>query len=59
MFVSTIGRVGPAWDGEAVADGDRPGERSTVGPPGPRVPILIGGHSDRAVRRTVQYGSWC
>jgi alkanesulfonate monooxygenase SsuD/methylene tetrahydromethanopterin reductase-like flavin-dependent oxidoreductase (luciferase family) len=42
-----------AWAGEPVGGGDHP-----VGPapPGGRVPILIGGTSDAAVRRTVQYG---
>ncbi|WP_052488512.1 LLM class flavin-dependent oxidoreductase [Streptomyces sp. 150FB] len=33
-----------AWRGEPVEDGDFPGERRAVAPPGNPVPILIGGH---------------
>ena len=43
-----------AWAGEPVAGGEFP-----VGPPpasGGRVPVLIGGQSEAAVRRAVQYG---
>jgi alkanesulfonate monooxygenase SsuD/methylene tetrahydromethanopterin reductase-like flavin-dependent oxidoreductase (luciferase family) len=43
-----------SWAGEPVEGGDFP-----VGPPpaaGNRIPVLIGGFSDAAVRRTIQYG---
>jgi len=46
-----------AFGGEPVADGDFPGERRPVGPPGPPIPLLIGGHSERAVRRTAAYAA--
>lgn len=41
-----------AWQGEAVADG------TVVGPavPGQRVPILIGGYGEHALRRTAAWG---
>lgn len=41
--------------GEPVAAGDFDGEVRPVVPPGAEVPLLIGGHSDRAVRRTVRW----
>ncbi len=41
--------------GDLLADGDFPGERRPVAPPGNPVPLLIGGHSERAVRRTVTW----
>jgi alkanesulfonate monooxygenase SsuD/methylene tetrahydromethanopterin reductase-like flavin-dependent oxidoreductase (luciferase family) len=43
-----------ACTGEPVGDYD--GETRPVGPPGDPVPLLIGGHSERAVRRTVRWG---
>ncbi|QYN23031.1 LLM class flavin-dependent oxidoreductase [Amycolatopsis sp. DSM 110486] len=46
-----------AWRGEAVADGDFPGEKRAVVPEPPGIPILIGGHSKRAVRRTVEHAA--
>lgn len=46
-----------AWRGEAVEDGDFPGERRAVVPPGKEIPILIGGHGKRAVRRTARWGA--
>lgn len=46
-----------AWRGEALADGDFPGERRAVAPGVSSVPVLIGGHGKRAVRRTVQWGA--
>ncbi|GHH69008.1 monooxygenase [Streptomyces sulfonofaciens] len=46
-----------AWRGEPVEDGDFPGERRAVAPAGRAVPVLIGGHSRRAVRRTVRWGA--
>lgn len=49
--------LGRAFRGEPVADGDLPGEQRPVGPPGPDVPLLIGGHSERAVRRTAAYAA--
>lgn len=45
-----------AWRGEPVAEGDVDSEYRPVGPPA-RIPILIGGHSARAVRRTVRWGA--
>src|ERR671932_145806 len=46
-FVSTIGRIGyPSYD-----------PLTTLAPPGDPVPLLIGGHSERAVRRTVRWGA--
>jgi alkanesulfonate monooxygenase SsuD/methylene tetrahydromethanopterin reductase-like flavin-dependent oxidoreductase (luciferase family) len=44
-----------AFTGEPVGDYD--GETRPVGPPGDPIPLLIGGHSERAVRRTVQWGA--
>ncbi|WP_329458999.1 LLM class flavin-dependent oxidoreductase [Streptomyces sp. NBC_01497] len=46
-----------AWRGEAVEDGDFPGERRAVVPGGGTVPVLIGGHGARAVRRTARWGA--
>ncbi|GAA3736098.1 LLM class flavin-dependent oxidoreductase [Streptomyces tremellae] len=46
-----------AWRGEAVEDGDFPGERRAVVPGGAEVPVLIGGHGARAVRRTARWGA--
>jgi alkanesulfonate monooxygenase SsuD/methylene tetrahydromethanopterin reductase-like flavin-dependent oxidoreductase (luciferase family) len=47
-----------AWRGEAVEDGDFPGERRAVVPgAGAAVPVLIGGHGARAVRRTARWGA--
>jgi alkanesulfonate monooxygenase SsuD/methylene tetrahydromethanopterin reductase-like flavin-dependent oxidoreductase (luciferase family) len=46
-----------AWRGEPVEDGDFPGERRAVAPPGNPVPILIGGHGSRSVRRTARWGA--
>lgn len=42
--------------GAPVARGDFDGEHRPVGPPA-EFPILIGGHSQRAVRRTVRWGA--
>lgn len=46
-----------AFRGEAVADGDFPGEKRPVGPAGPDIPLLLGGHSEQAIRRTAAYGA--
>jgi alkanesulfonate monooxygenase SsuD/methylene tetrahydromethanopterin reductase-like flavin-dependent oxidoreductase (luciferase family) len=49
-----------AWRGEQVVAGDAPGEYRAVGPPlaaDHGVPVLIGGHSRRAVRRTARWGA--
>jgi alkanesulfonate monooxygenase SsuD/methylene tetrahydromethanopterin reductase-like flavin-dependent oxidoreductase (luciferase family) len=46
-----------AWRGEPVAAGDFPGERRPVAPPGDDIPVLIGGHGKRAVRRTARWGA--
>jgi alkanesulfonate monooxygenase SsuD/methylene tetrahydromethanopterin reductase-like flavin-dependent oxidoreductase (luciferase family) len=44
-----------ACRGEPVGDFD--GERRPVAPPGDDIPLLIGGHSERAVRRTVRWAA--
>ena len=50
----TLDLLQRAWAGEPVAGGElRSGRRR---PPASRVPVLIGGTSDAAVRRTVEYG---
>jgi alkanesulfonate monooxygenase SsuD/methylene tetrahydromethanopterin reductase-like flavin-dependent oxidoreductase (luciferase family) len=46
-----------AWRGEPVAEGDFDGERRPVAPPGEEIPVLIGGHGKRAVRRTARWGA--
>jgi alkanesulfonate monooxygenase SsuD/methylene tetrahydromethanopterin reductase-like flavin-dependent oxidoreductase (luciferase family) len=46
-----------AWRGEHVVAGDSDGERRAVGPAGYHIPILIGGHGERAVRRTARWGA--
>jgi alkanesulfonate monooxygenase SsuD/methylene tetrahydromethanopterin reductase-like flavin-dependent oxidoreductase (luciferase family) len=46
-----------AWRGEPVVAGDLPDERRQVGPRPPRIPILIGGHGRRAIRRTARWGA--
>ncbi|MCI2423223.1 LLM class flavin-dependent oxidoreductase [Saccharopolyspora sp. K220] len=46
-----------AWRGEPVAEGDFAGEHRPVAPPGREIPILIGGHSAQAIRRTVRWGA--
>jgi alkanesulfonate monooxygenase SsuD/methylene tetrahydromethanopterin reductase-like flavin-dependent oxidoreductase (luciferase family) len=47
----TLGR------GEWVVAGDLPDERRQVGPTQPRIPILIGGHGRRVIRRTARWGA--
>jgi alkanesulfonate monooxygenase SsuD/methylene tetrahydromethanopterin reductase-like flavin-dependent oxidoreductase (luciferase family) len=42
-----------AWAGETVTGDEHP---VAPAPPGNRVPVLIGGNSDAAIRRTVAYG---
>jgi alkanesulfonate monooxygenase SsuD/methylene tetrahydromethanopterin reductase-like flavin-dependent oxidoreductase (luciferase family) len=54
-FDAQLAFLDRAWRGEAVADGEAPGERRPIAPGGGRVPLLIGGHSARAVRRTIQW----
>lgn len=46
-----------AWRGDAVAAGDFDGEHRQIGPPPPEIPILIGGHGQRAIRRTAQWAA--
>ncbi|MFI5610789.1 LLM class flavin-dependent oxidoreductase [Amycolatopsis sp. NPDC051903] len=46
-----------AWRGEPVADGDFSGEKRAVVPATAEIPLLIGGHSKRAVRRTVEHAA--
>jgi alkanesulfonate monooxygenase SsuD/methylene tetrahydromethanopterin reductase-like flavin-dependent oxidoreductase (luciferase family) len=54
LMDQTLDLLHRAWAGEPVT-----GDDLTVGPPpaaGNRIPVLVGGTSDAAVRRTVQYG---
>lgn len=54
LMDDTLDLLRRAWSGSPVAGGEHP-----VGPPpadGDRVPILVGGNSEAAVRRTVRYG---
>lgn len=46
-----------AWRGEPVVDGDAEDERRAVAPAGAGIPVMIGGHSRRAVRRTVRWAA--
>lgn len=49
-----------AWRGEAVVAGDFPGETRQLAPHPPEaadIPILVGGHSEQAIRRTVTWGA--
>ncbi|MFD7920692.1 LLM class flavin-dependent oxidoreductase [Streptomyces sp. NPDC059740] len=46
-----------AWRGEPVEAGDHEGEQRAVVPPGREVPVLVGGHGRRAVRRTARWGA--
>lgn len=56
-FDQQLAYLARAWRGEAVEDGDFPGERRAVVPPGRPVPLLIGGHGERAVRRTARWAA--
>jgi alkanesulfonate monooxygenase SsuD/methylene tetrahydromethanopterin reductase-like flavin-dependent oxidoreductase (luciferase family) len=56
-FDRQLGFLRQAFRGEPVADGDLPGETRPVAPPGAEIPLLIGGHSERAVRRTAAYAA--
>ncbi len=54
LMDETLTLLRRSWSGDPVAGGD-----FTVGPPpgnGGRVPVLIGGSSDAAIRRTVEFG---
>ena len=53
LMDETLDLLRRAWSGEPVTGGEFP-----VGPavPGGRVPVLVGGNSAAAVRRTVEYG---
>jgi alkanesulfonate monooxygenase SsuD/methylene tetrahydromethanopterin reductase-like flavin-dependent oxidoreductase (luciferase family) len=53
-FDGTLDLLRRSWAGEPVIAGELP-----VGPPVPsgRVPVLIGGNVDAAIRRTVEYGA--
>ncbi|MFI6347919.1 LLM class flavin-dependent oxidoreductase [Streptomyces sp. NPDC050560] len=57
VFDRQLAYLDAAWRGEPVEDGDFPGERRPVVPPGRPVPILIGGHGPRAVRRTARWAA--
>jgi alkanesulfonate monooxygenase SsuD/methylene tetrahydromethanopterin reductase-like flavin-dependent oxidoreductase (luciferase family) len=47
-----------AWRGEPVAAGDFPDETRPVGPtPASEIPVLIGGHTQRAIQRAVRWGA--
>jgi len=53
LMDETLDLLRRSWAGEPVAGGDFP-----VGPavPGGRIPLVVGGNVDAAVRRTVEYG---
>lgn len=54
LFDEQLRDLQTAWAGRPLAEGTKP-----VGPPvvqRPGVPLLIGGHSDAAVQRTVEFG---
>lgn len=57
MFDRQLEFLHRAWRGDPLAEGETAGEHRPVAPPGDEVPILIGGHSSRAVRRTVRWGA--
>ncbi|MDX3855203.1 LLM class flavin-dependent oxidoreductase [Streptomyces sp. AK02-01A] len=57
VFDRQLAYLRRAWQGEAVEEGDFPGERRAVAPTGKPVPVLIGGHGTRAVRRTARWGA--
>lgn len=60
MFDQQLEHLHRAFRGEALADGEEPGEQRPVAPcpPGSQPPpILIGGHGRAAVRRTVRWGA--
>ncbi|RFU21349.1 LLM class flavin-dependent oxidoreductase [Geodermatophilus marinus] len=53
LFDRQLADLRRAWAGEALAEGTRPPAPETgVGP----VPVLIGGNTDAAIRRTVEHG---
>lgn len=60
MFDQQLQYLHRAFRGEELVDGEEPGEKRAVAPcpPGSQPPpILIGGHSEAAVRRTVEWGA--
>jgi len=56
-FDRQLDHLARAFRGEAVADGDFPGEKRPVAPAGPEIPMLLGGHTEQAIRRTAAYGA--
>jgi alkanesulfonate monooxygenase SsuD/methylene tetrahydromethanopterin reductase-like flavin-dependent oxidoreductase (luciferase family) len=54
MMDETLDLLGRAWAGEAVTGDELPVCPALAAG---RVPVLIGGNSDAAVRRTIQYGA--
>jgi len=53
LFDRQLADLRRAWAGEAIEEGTRPAAPQ-IGFPG--VPLLIGGHTEAAVRRTVEHG---
>jgi alkanesulfonate monooxygenase SsuD/methylene tetrahydromethanopterin reductase-like flavin-dependent oxidoreductase (luciferase family) len=53
LFDQQLADLRRAWAGEPIAEGTRPAAPE-IGRPG--VPLLIGGHTEAAVRRTVEHG---
>ncbi|MET7989635.1 LLM class flavin-dependent oxidoreductase [Amycolatopsis sp. NPDC005232] len=56
-FDRQLGYLHRAWQGSPVEAGDFPGETRPVVGDVPGIPLLIGGHSKRAVRRTVDHAA--
>lgn len=55
VFDRQLAYLHRAFRGEPTGEFD--GEPRTVAPPGDDIPLLIGGHSERAIRRTVRWGA--
>jgi alkanesulfonate monooxygenase SsuD/methylene tetrahydromethanopterin reductase-like flavin-dependent oxidoreductase (luciferase family) len=53
LFDQQLADLRRAWAGEPIGEGTRPVAPET-GSPG--VPVLVGGHTDAAIRRTVEHG---
>ncbi|MEV6897434.1 LLM class flavin-dependent oxidoreductase [Amycolatopsis sp. NPDC051372] len=56
-FDRQLGYLTRAWQGAPVEAGDFDGEQRPVVGDVPGIPLLIGGHSKRAVRRTVEHAA--
>ncbi len=53
LFDEQLADLHRAWTGEPIVEGTRPATPE-IGHPG--VPLLIGGHTEAAIRRTVEFG---